>query len=76
MRQETVGKHVLHADSIYFVWRTKEFHIRLKMTGAKTTFTNGSDAGPLHHSAVTIKYDEQLGVDCLLVRDRLVIQAP
>ena len=24
----------------------------------------------------TIKYDEQLGVDCLLVRDRLVIQAP
>jgi hypothetical protein len=23
----------------------------------------------------TIKYDEQLGVDCLLVRDRLVIQA-
>jgi len=24
----------------------------------------------------TIKYDEQLGVDCLLVRDRLMIQAP
>jgi len=24
----------------------------------------------------TIKYDEQLGVDCLLVRDRLAIQAP
>jgi len=47
MRQETVGKHVLHADSIYLVWLTKEFHIRLKVTGAKTTFTNGSDAGPL-----------------------------
>jgi len=24
----------------------------------------------------TITYDEQLGVDCLLVRDRLTIQAP
>ena len=24
----------------------------------------------------TIKYDEQLGVDCLLVRDRLTVQAP
>ena len=24
----------------------------------------------------TIKYDEQLGVDCLLVRDRLAIQDP
>ena len=50
MRQETVGKHVLHADSIYLVWRTKVIHIRLKTTGAKTTFTNGSDAGPLHQN--------------------------
>ena len=24
----------------------------------------------------TIKYDEQLGVDCLLVRDRLTVQTP
>ena len=47
MRQETVGKHVLHADSVYLVWRTKVFHVRLKVTGAKTTFTNDSDAGPL-----------------------------
>ena len=47
MRQETVGKHVLHADSVYLDWRTKVIHIWLKTTGAKTTFTSGSDAGPL-----------------------------
>ena len=56
MRQETVGKHVLHADSIYLVWRTKEFHIQLKTTGAKTTFTNGGDAGPLQYLPLAFRY--------------------
>ena len=48
MRQETVGKHVLHADSIIFgLADYKVFHIRLKVTGAKATFTYGSNTGPL-----------------------------
>ena len=60
MRQETVGKHVLHADSVYLVWRTKVIHIRLKTTGAKTTFTNGIDAGPLQWYAYARYYVNDL----------------
>ena len=61
-----------NADFVLSLWtfcHFRHFVFQHLVTFNVLTFCNDSGYR-------TIKYDEQLGVDSLLVRDRLVIQAP